>query len=148
MTSFQRMSQEPKSKQTQLPQVYKLAVLNHSLLSSLASLGTYIQSHKTTSASEAFNTVVRTVYKNLDHAISILKENDSDFKGNTPKEELAMHFTALKSISEKELKEVTLIDKEAFQLKMQEAQLVIEQLIWLINLSENISKTTKILKNT
>ena len=59
-----------------------------------------------------------------------------------------MHFTALKSISEKELKEGTLIDEEAFQLKMQEAQLVIEQLIWLINLSENISKTTKILKNT
>ena len=148
MASFQRMSQEPKSKQKQLPQVYKLAVLNHSLLSSLASLGTYIQSHKTTSASEAFNRVVATVYKNLDHAIAILKEKDLDFKNNTPKEELAMHFTALKSISEKELKEGSLIDEEAFQLKMQEAQLVIEQLIWLINLSENIVKTTKILKNT
>ena len=122
MASFQRMSQEPKSKQKQLPQVYKLAVLNHSLLSSLASLGTYIQSHKTTSASEAFNRVVATVYKNLDHAIAILKEKDLDFKNNTPKEELAMHFTALKSISEKELKEGSLIDEEAFQLKMQEAQ--------------------------
>ena len=148
MASFQRMSQEPKSKQKQLPQVYKLAVLNHTLLSSLASLGTYIQSHKTTAASEAFNAVVSTVYKNLDHAIAILMKNDSNFKGNTPKEELAMHFTALKSISEKELKEGTPIEEEAFQLKMQEAQLVIEQLIWLINLSENIAKTTKVLKNT
>ena len=145
MASFQRMSQEPKSKQKQLPQVYKLAVLNHSLLSSLASLGTYIQSHKTTSASEAFNIVVDTVHKNLDYAMAIIKENDLDFKENTPKEELAMRFTELKNIRERELKEGNPIDEEAFQLKMQEAQLVIEQLIWLTNLSENIVKTTKIL---
>ncbi|MFV5691873.1 FUSC family membrane protein [Flavobacterium sp. LT1R49] len=143
MASFQRMVQEPKSKQKQLPQVYKLAILNHSLLSSSASLGTYIQSHKTTSASEAFNVVVDTVIKNMDNAIALLKENDLDIKENLPKEDLAMRFTELKNIREKELKEGIPIDEEAFQLKMQEAQLVIEQLIWLTNLSENILKTTK-----
>ncbi|MBG6061472.1 putative membrane protein (TIGR01666 family) [Flavobacterium sp. CG_9.1] len=145
MASFQRMVQEPKSKQKQLPQVYKLAVLNHSLLSSLASLGTYIQSHKTTSASEAFNVVVDTVLKNLDNAISLLKDNHN-LQENLPKEDLAMRFSELKSIREKELKEGFPIDEEAFQLKMQEAQLVIEQLIWLINLSQSIVKTTKIIK--
>ncbi|MFV5697526.1 FUSC family membrane protein [Flavobacterium sp. ZT3R17] len=143
MASFQRMIQEPKSKQKQLPQVYKLAILNHSLLSSSASLGTYIQSHKTTSASEAFNVVVDTVIKNLDNAIALLKENDLDIKESLPKEDLAMRFTELKNIREKELKAGIPIDEEAFQLKMQEAQLVIEQLIWLTNLSENIVKTTK-----
>jgi hypothetical protein len=50
------MLQEPKSKQSKLGQVYKLTVLNHTLLSA-ASLGTYIQSHKTSEASEAFNAV-------------------------------------------------------------------------------------------
>jgi uncharacterized membrane protein (TIGR01666 family) len=143
MASFQRMVQEPKSKQKQLPQVYKLAILNHSLLSSSASLGTYIQSHKTTSASEAFNVVVDTVIKNLDNAIALLKENDLDLKENLAKEDLAMRFSELKNIRVKELKEGIPIDEEAFQLKMQEAQLVIEQLIWLTNLSENIVKTTK-----
>ncbi|MBP6180666.1 FUSC family membrane protein [Flavobacterium sp.] len=142
MASFQRMTQEPKSKQKQLPQVYKLAVLNHSLLSSSASLGTYIQSHKTTSASEAFNVVVNTVIKNLDIAIAILKENDLDIKENLPKEDLALRFTELKNIREKELKAGVLND-DTFHLKMQEAQLVIEQLIWLTNLSKNIVKTTK-----
>ena len=86
MASFQRMIQEPKSKQTQLPQVYKLAVLNHSLLSSLASLGTYIQSHKTTTASEAFNIVQKpggefeyTLIDGFTDAISDFdKEKDSD----------------------------------------------------------------------
>ncbi|RBN50823.1 FUSC family protein [Flavobacterium psychrolimnae] len=148
MASFQRMVQEPKSKQKQMPQVYKLTVLNHSLLSSLASLGTYIQSHKTTTASEAFNVVVDTAIKNLDNAIAILKENNVALKENLPQEDLALRFTELKNIREKELKEGIPIDEEAFQLKMQEAQLVIEQLIWLTNLSENILKTTKTLKDS
>ena len=146
MSSFQRMIQEPKSKQKQLPEVYKLAVLNHSLLSSLASLGTYTQSHKTTTASEAFNVVVNTVIRNLDNAIAVLNENNSELKENIPKEDLEMRFTELKNIREKELKQGISIDENAFQQKMQEAQLVIEQLIWLTNLSENILKMTKTLK--
>ena len=146
MASFQRMIQEPKSKQKQLPQVYKLAVLNHSLLSSLASLGTYTQSHKTTTASEAFNVVVNTAIRNLDNAVAALKENNLELKENIPKEDLEMRFTELKNIREKELKEGTPINEKAFQLKMQEAQLVIEQLMWLTNLSENILKMTKTLK--
>ncbi|MGO4905178.1 FUSC family membrane protein [Flavobacterium sp. W20_MBD1_R3] len=148
MASFQRMAQEPKSKQTHLPNVYKLTVLNHSLLSSLASLGTYIQSHKTTSASEAFNVVVETVIKNLDNAVALLKDNGSDWRENLPKEDLALRFSELKNIRERELKEGIPIDDKAFQLKMQEAQLIIEQLIWLTSLSENILKTTTALQKS
>lgn len=147
MASFQRMVQEPKSKQKKLPQIYNLAVLNHTLLSSSASMGTYIQSHKTTSASEAFNVVVDTAIKNLDYAIVLLKKNHSEDNEVFPKEDLSMRFTELKNIRLRELKKEDPIDEEAFQLKMQEAQLVIEQLIWLTNLSENIVKTTKVLKD-
>ena len=148
MASFQRMAQEPKSKQKQLPQVYKLAVLNHTLLSSSASLGTYIQSHKTSSASKAFNVVVNTVTKNLDHAIVLLNEELIDEAEKTDQVDLALRFTELKNIRARELKEGIPMDEGAFQLKMQEAQLVIEQLIWLTNLSENILKTTKLLMKT
>ncbi|MCL6461188.1 MAG: FUSC family protein [Flavobacterium micromati] len=148
MASFQRMSQEPKSKQRQLPQVYKLAVLNHSLLSSLASLGTYIQSHKTSSASEAFNIVVETVDNNLKNAIEVLNDTTEIYDESIAQKDLSIHFTALKNIREKELQEGEKFNPEDFQLKMQEAQLVIEQLVWLINLSGNIVKATKTLKNT
>lgn len=147
MASFQRMSQEPKSKQTQLAQIYKLAVLNHTILSSVASLGTYIQSHHTTSASEAFNTIVNSVIKNLDIAYSLL-DKSSDLASNSSNEnrkEVALRFTELKNIRAEELKNGAEIDDKAFQLKMQEAQLVIEQLMWLTNLSENILKNVKIL---
>ncbi|MGO4821329.1 MULTISPECIES: FUSC family membrane protein [unclassified Flavobacterium] len=145
MASFQRMVQEPKSKQNQLPQVYKLTVLNHTLLSSAASLGTYIQSHKTTEASEAFNVVVDKVIKNLDHAIILLTKNPLDLFPQESNEELSRRFTELKNIRVRELKERNPENDEDFQLKMQEAHLVIEQLIWLTNLSENIVKSTQLL---
>jgi uncharacterized membrane protein (TIGR01666 family) len=148
MASFQRMLQEPKSKQTKLTKVYDLTVLNHSLLSSAASLGTYIQSHKTTAASEAFNVVVDKVIENLEDAITLLKEEKLTPKLDTVKDDLSKRFIELNKIRTKELKEENDNDEDAFQLKMQEAQLVIEQLIWLTNLSENIVKTTRSLIKT
>lgn len=143
MASFQRMLQEPKSKQIKLPQVYKLTVLNHSLLSSIASLGTYIQSHKTTEASKAFNVVVNKIIENLESSINLL--NDSDATLNQSNEDLEQRLTELKNIRANELRQTQLIDEESYQFKMQEAQLVIEQLIWMTNLSENILKTTQLL---
>lgn len=136
MSSFQRMSQEPKSKQKDIRKIYKLAELNHTLLSSLASLGTYIQTHKTTKASEAFNAVVDSVVANLENAASLIN-------GKSVVEErhdLTAHVRKLKSISEKALAE-TDNDQVSIHLKLQEAQLVIEQLLWLVSLSDNILKT-------
>ena len=144
MSSYQRMVQEPKSKQKQQQQVYKLAVLNHTLLSSLASLGTYTQSHKTYTASEAFNVVVNTVIRNLDQAITLLNmEVQAQEAMEAQNEELAMRFTELKNIRARELREIHVTDEEEFNLKMEEAHLVIEQLVWLNSLSEKILKATK-----
>jgi uncharacterized membrane protein YccC len=148
MASFQRMSQEPKSKQKNIVILYKLTELNHSLLSSIASLGTYIQSHKTTPSSKALTIVVEKVLKNLEQAIGHLKEEEIEDKNEISKEELAKRFIELKNIRQNELKEGDKIDEEAFNLKMQEAQLIIEQLIWLTNLSEGILKNTKVLKQS
>jgi len=144
MSSYQRMAQEPKSKQKQQQQVYKLAVLNHTLLSSLASLGTYTQSHKTYKASEAFNVVVNTVIRNLDQAITLLNmEVQAQEAIEAQNEELAMRFTELKNIRARELREIHVTDEEEFNLKMEEAHLVIEQLVWLNSISEKIVKATK-----
>lgn len=143
MTSFQRMLQEPKSKQKQMKLVYKLVELNHSLLSSSASLGTYVQTHQTTKASEAFNVVVNTVIRNLDTSMAILKAGDFQTGVAIQPEELEIRFSQLKNIRAKELKENEQLSDAEFQSKMQESQLVIEQLIWLTNLSESILTTTR-----
>jgi uncharacterized membrane protein (TIGR01666 family) len=149
MSSYQRMAQEPKSKQKQQQQVYKLAVLNHTLLSSLASLGTYIQSHKTSKASEAFNVVVNAVTRNLDNAMALLNmETRAGEAQEANDQELAMRITELKNIRAAELREIHITDEEEFRLKMEEAQLVIEQLVWLNTISEKILRATKRLELT
>jgi len=147
MNSFQRMTQEPKSKQKQLPQLYKLVELNYSLVSSAASLGTYIQTHKTTKASEAFNVVMDTVWKNLHVAMETLDASAKNPVQTDQKTDLEVRFVELKNIRSKEIRENSGSEAE-FQLKMQEAQLVIEQLIWLTNLSESILKASRKLAET
>ena len=87
--------------------------------------------------------MVEKVLKNLEEAIAYLKEEAIMDSNEISKEELANRFTELKNIRKNELKAGDTIDEEAFNLKMQEAQLVIEQLIWLTNLSGSITKNSK-----
>jgi uncharacterized membrane protein YccC len=148
MTSFQRMMQEPKSKQKTLPLVNKLVVLNHSTLSALASLSTYIQSHQTTSASESFNYIIKTILANLDHAIAVLKNETIIEDTFFDKEDVTLQFEELKRRHFSRLAQDDELDKETRQIKMQEAQMVIEQLIWMSNLAEKILKITKEYKTT
>ena len=148
MTSFQRMMQEPKSKQKTLPLVNKLVVLNHSILSALASLSTYIQSHQTTSASESFNYIIKTILSNLDNSISILRNEAVITDPFFDKEDVTLQFEELKRVNFKRLSSDDELDKETRQAKMQEAQMVIEQLIWMSNLAEKILKITKEFKET
>ncbi|TDW52303.1 putative membrane protein YccC [Flavobacterium sp. 270] len=148
MTSFQRMMQEPKSKQKTLPLVNKLVVLNHSILSALASLSTYIQSHQTTSASESFNYIIKTILSNLDHSISILRNETILTDTFFDKEDVTLQFEELKRKNFLRLATDDELDKETRQAKMQEAQMVIEQLIWMSNLAEKIYKNTIDLKAT
>jgi hypothetical protein len=146
MTSFQRMMQEPKSKQKLLPKVNKLVVLNHSLLSALSSLSTYIQLHQTTSASESFNYIIKTILSNLDHSILLLRNETFLTDTFFDKEDITLQFEELKRVNFSLLEKDESLDKEARQAKMQEAQMVIEQLIWMSSLSEKILKITEELK--
>jgi uncharacterized membrane protein YccC len=145
MASFQRMVQEPKSKQNQLPQLYKLTVINHTMLSSAASMGTYIQTHKTTPASDSFNYVVDRIVSNLDQAIAVLNEKHLEAETKVQDDELNLRFIELKKLRLKQVKTTTALDDGEYNRNMQEAQLVIEQLIWLNNLSENNLKSAQLL---
>ena len=148
MASFQRMLQEPKSKQKQSKMVYKLVELNHSLLSSAASLGTYIQTHQTTKASEAFNVVIETVVQNLEMAMASVKSRDFEVDAaDATKVDLDIHFTKLKNIRRQELKMHPLLSEAEFESKMQESQLVIEQLIWLVSISKSMIQSAQTLNN-
>ena len=142
--AFQRMTQEPKSRQKNISLTFEIVSLNHTLLSALASLGTYIRTHPTTSASEDFEEYTMAVSENLKNAIRMLQNE------NTAEESIDKTLEAGKALRakfDKLARERDLeiqsgkrdIDKN-MRLKLQEAHLVIGQLQWLYTISGKLQK--------
>ncbi|WP_313112786.1 FUSC family protein [Aequorivita sediminis] len=138
-SAFQRMTQEPKSKQKNLDKVYEIAMLNHTLLSSLASLSTYILNNPTTPATANFNKVSNRIVENLKFAEAILaSEKYSEINRELVEPEDIFEVTYGKSInlsevggSEKDKKLVSILEEE---------HLIREQLKWLLEMSKKIPK--------
>lgn len=135
--AFQRMAQEPKSKQKNMDAIYELVVLNHAMLSSLASLSTYLQHHQTTPASRQFKEAVSVINENLTHVFDSLdrgtRENEVTKKDTKTvlKDEKPSKF----SFSDIE---AILHSTTAKEPTYQEAHLVWEQLRWLHSISKKM----------
>ena len=139
-SAFQRMTQEPKSRQKNLDKIYEIAVLNHTFLSSLASLSTFILNHPTTPASENFNKVAGRITENLTEAETILIKEiplEEDKEGEETENIFDATFGRDLYLSEEEK---TQPQSEDFHLKVEEAHLVREQLKWLLAMSEKMPK--------
>nr|WP_317047517.1 FUSC family membrane protein [Oceanihabitans sediminis] len=138
-SAFQRMAQEPESKQNHIEDIYELVVLNHSFLSSLSSLNTYIQNHQTTEASEDFKVISNKISDNLDIVCENLKSVDFEL----PK----AHVKDVTLKTEKFEFPASRITYEAIlqsndERNHKEAHLVWEQLYWLFSISEKMIKIT------
>ena len=139
-SAFQRMTQEPKSQQKSLDKVYEIAVLNHTFLSSLASLSTYILNHPTTPASDNFNKVATRIIDNLQTAEAILeKQIPADSVNENQDIENIFDSTFGRSLYLSE-EEKTQPQSDDFLVKVEEAHLVREQLKWLLAMSEKMPK--------
>jgi hypothetical protein len=75
-------------------------VLNHTIVI-CSFLGTYIQSHKTSAASEAFNVVGDKVIKKSKDAITLLKEDGIESKADIVNEDLNKRFIELNKFEPK-----------------------------------------------
>jgi uncharacterized membrane protein YccC len=63
--SFQRLTQDPKSKQKEFQLIYEIVTLNQTMISAIASIGNFIINHKTTPASTAFNVLIHEISNTL-----------------------------------------------------------------------------------
>lgn len=135
--AFQRMTQEPKSRQENLNKFYELVELNHTFLSSLASIGTYILTNPTTPASKNFHLVTNEIIENLKICERILKEDDSVVQIDQNREDI---FEA--TFGKFYLKEETHSSEWSadYHDQVEEEHLIREQLKWLLAMSEKIPK--------
>lgn len=139
--AFQRMAQEPKSKQNHIDHIYELVEINQSFLASLASLSAYIQNHKTTEASKEFKLVSDKITSNLDEVCNLL--NFINFETptlNTNASTEKYKASTLGFSIDKLTNEA--ISKTDNERSHKEVHLIWEQLYWLFNLSENMLRLT------
>ena len=146
--AFQRMTQDPKSKQKEVGLIYEIVSLNNTFLSALASTGSFIQNHETTSSSSYFDAFISHIENQLENAEVLLdKERKAVIKEHLSIEiaqkKLKHSYEVLSKERDQQIKEgKTIIDKQ-MRLKLQEALLINNQLAWLKILSEDIHKTVK-----
>ena len=132
-SAFQRMAQEPVSKQKNLDKIYELVVLNHTFLSSLASFSTFIQNNPTTEASLKFKNFISEIDENLEQVLQALENSKSD---QAPIDSQNNQFAKeqLPSFVPKNIELSSRVDLK-LERELQEAHLVTEQLHWLFSLS-------------
>jgi uncharacterized membrane protein YccC len=146
--AFQRITQDPKSKQKEFELIYEIVTLNQTMISAIASIGNFIINHKTTPASEEFNRLIKRIANTLQIAFDSLDHTQSKKKvtGETAEdahEKLFRKYQDLSNLRDEDIKKGnTELDTEALH-GLQEAFLIANHMSWLKSLSENLKKATK-----
>ena len=143
--AFQRMVQEPPSKQKHLNSIYELVTLNSTFLSALAGMGTFMQNHKTTDVSKLFETMVKQIEYKLDDAISYLVDSNSLGLHNRNLFEQAGQALESKFEQLLEIEESKSGDEHhgLYNEAIQEARLISDQLNWLHNIANNMCRVAQ-----
>lgn len=144
-SAFQRMTQEPKSKQLFLDDIYELLVLNHTFLTSLASMGTFIQNQTTTKASIHFQNFAENIAENLQNVISLINNSGDEEipKGEKQAEAEAFFEEGIRDLYTLIGSQENLENIDSSEIKLKEIQLITEQLKWLLDISEKIHNKLK-----
>lgn len=145
--AFQRMTQEPKSQQKQLSLIYEIVGLNHTFLSALASMGSYIRNHPTSKASSDFEMYTKTIVFNLRNSVRLLENESREQKEHEgiSKAGKALHrrFDEMATERDKEISEGKAQIDDDMRLNLQEAHLITGQLEWLLDISEKLEINTE-----
>ncbi len=140
---YQRMVQEPLAQSRHLGQLHEVVVINHTLLSAIASLGTYIQIHKTTAASKNYMQIINTINLCLVECQKIFDKQKSSELLNThkgPKEsyqKLEQHYNKLLH-TEETSRGARDVQKIGHHEQLKEALILRDQLNWISDISENL----------
>ncbi len=145
--SFQRLTQDPKSKQKEYQIIYDMVTLNQTIISAIASIGSFIINHKTTPASKEFNALVDTISGTLQSSFGILEQTDTDIEVDHPsiqdaEEKLLESYRLLSDQRDQNIqKGLNELDEDTLH-QLQEAYLIANHMSWLKSLSENLKKST------
>lgn len=152
-SGIQRLAQDPKSKQQNFELYYEIVTLNQTIQSAIASLGQFIQNHKTSEITNQFNVFIQFISNQLHDAVIVIDykneiSNPSHSALKFAEQQLLKDYTTMVEIRNNELSSTDGIGKNETLTKLQETHLVYNQLIWLKNLSKSLNHKTKILSSS
>ncbi|WP_194852472.1 FUSC family protein [Nonlabens antarcticus] len=145
--AFQRLTQDPKSKQKEFQLIYEIVTLNQTMISAIASIGNFMINHRTTPASVEFNRLMERIAKTLQMSFDCLNTTSSMVKINEEsiedaQDKLLDKYRLLSNMRDENIKKGnTELDTETLH-GLQEAYLIANHMNWLKSLSENLEKTT------
>lgn len=146
--AFQRLTQDPKSKQKEFQLIYEIVTLSQTMISAIASIGNFVVNHKTTPASTEFNGLILKISDTLESAVYNLDETETNEIVNRETvedahEKLLDKYQQLSNLRDENIKQGNIeIDTETLH-GLQEAYLIANHMSWLKSLSENLLKATE-----
>lgn len=146
--AFQRLTQDPKSKQKEYPLIYEIVTLNQTMISAIASIGNFIVNHKTTPASKEFDVLIKKISNNLQMSVDSLdrtqiKQKIAEDLADDAQEKLLGKYKELSNLRDENIRKGhTELDTETLH-GLQEAYLISNHMSWLKSLSENLQKATE-----
>lgn len=150
MEAYQRLVQEPKNKQVNRSELYEIAVLNQTLVGAVASVGTFLRAHQGNENLKSYAGIVNNIISNLHTSLNYFGETTTENPNktltntdNTPNTET--NITQLKALENQKIAALGTTDSDQ-KTELEESQLVLDQLTWIVNLSEQIEKTAKNIK--
>ncbi|MCG9791310.1 FUSC family protein [Flavobacterium algicola] len=143
--AFQRLTQDPKSKQKEFQLIYEIVTLHQNMISAIASIGNFVSNHKTTNTSEEFDHLIAQIAITLKNTLDTLSDNQ-EAKINVEKniedsqKKLFANYKELSNLRDRNINRgQTEIDSDTLH-GLQEAYLIANNLIWLQTISENLDK--------
>ena len=146
--AFQRLTQDPKSKQKEFELIYEIVTLNQTMISAIASISNFIINHKTTPASKEFNVLIKKISNTLQVSFDILdhtqiKKKIAEETVEYAQEKLLGKYQQLSNMRDENISQGnTKLDTEMLH-GLQEAYLIANHMSWLKSLSENLKKATE-----
>ena len=146
--SFQRLTQDPKSKQKEFQLIYEIVTLNQTMISAIASIGNFIINHRTTPASSDFNLLIHNISNTLQMSCDSLEPlpvNKKIAKKTIEETEdkLLEKYQQLSNLRDENIRKGnTKLDTKTLH-GLQEAYLIANHMNWLKSLSESLKKATE-----
>jgi uncharacterized membrane protein YccC len=143
--SFQRLTQDPKSKQKEFQLIYEIVTINQTMIAAIAAIGNFIINHKITPASEDFKQLINTISGNLQLSSDILEHKKiekevGEEKNEDAQDKLFDTYKKLSNLRDENIKKGKKeLDTETLH-QLQEAYLISNHLNWLKSLSESLRK--------